>query len=815
MTVGPINAGKPKQYIPGSVVDTGQADANTPVQPSDNSEELNAAVNNSLYALLNDNKNFSPNALNTLQQVAYHWRFFMTTEHELITTAGTADINAMFNTLDSIPKAIIAESGVTVGFNIGDVEFENNCGPGWRNRNTIMGNMMINITEPLGASMLEAILLSAKALGVSNYNKMWYYMELTFRGYNEDGSINLNPLAALNLKNGGRWIFQIALTNVEMHMSEAGATYQLTAVPYGMTAFEDASWGRTPDTLQASGGTIQAFLDDFAKNLTDVWSARYEGELVTFKFQIKPVSDSPKNPGSFVLEQTELDPDRTLKMDVGANKMPICHVPVGTSVYDMVMFLYSYCKDARIMMLDNTDPAGTCDTNTEGATATFNQKVYRVPILPMIEADTRVTGYDPVTDQYMKAITYTIWSYRSYTSNLCIAQSTRIKNDPTIPVKITQDLLKRNYLSKRYYYQYTGENTEILKFNIEYNFAYASLLPKLDGWRNDYNSVSQQAKYNPAIGSKLPNNVIVDPNLKSNTTAPIQSTTTQTQQPDLTQLQSQQADLTSKIDAARAKLTSDQQDEVNRANTVLIGQDTNALNALLAQRVALTPKVQQARTDYGVAQAALKAKIEASGIQHFQAEDAIQGNDILQTLTYLQAHSSIPDNGGHVGQWDRGASLVGALMNQQYAPDSSGLIQIELEIRGDPYWIGASYLESRIDQANTDPTPPPKNATDALYPNYKEGDATFALIFRFPIGVDQNGAPVIRSNTIKNADGTITKSGDIYNGLYRAVRVKNQFTGGVFKQTLFANKLELVSNLKLTGGTADVTPQTGTTTDSP
>ncbi len=157
----------------------------------------------------------------------------------------------------------------------------------------------MTITEPLGASMTEAILNASMALGIQNFAKVWYYMELTFHGYNEDGSINETPLDGMNLANGGRWVYIIDITNMEVHMDEGGATYRLSCVPYTMHAFDDDQVGRLPDMLNVTGGTIKEFCDDFASKLTKSWSDRYVGEIYKIKINIKPVQDDNRDPQPF------------------------------------------------------------------------------------------------------------------------------------------------------------------------------------------------------------------------------------------------------------------------------------------------------------------------------------------------------------------------------------------------------------------------------------------------------------------------------------------------------------------------------------
>ncbi len=773
----------------------------TTIPPAANgTTTISNETTNALIQILNDETNYVPNILSSLRNPTYHFRLFMTTEHELLlntqqtTSTTSADasnesdaLQSLYETLDGLPKATIAESGVTAGFCITDVEFTHACGPGWRNRNAMLTDMKITITEPLGTSLLEAMMDASMALGVNNFTKMWYYLELTFLAYNDDGSVNTSPIGALNLPNGGRWVYQINITKNSVHMSESGCVYTLDCKFTGLTGFEDNTNGKTPDNITCSGTTIQEYLNNFATSLNKKWSDRYLGPIVTFNFNVMPIQDDSRNPATFKLQKTDFDSQRNMSLDANGNTFT-SQISAQTSIIDVVTFLYAYCEDAQKMMLDTDNASGLEDTSsddssTTGPTATYNNKEYRVPIVPLIECDAKITGYDPITGQYMKQITYTIWSYRSFSVNLSTSQYQNIKANPAVTGVIANELLKRGYLRKRYDYQFTGQNTEVLKCDLDYNYYFAAVLPKISGWRQDFLSTSTQKKYNPALAnngalSKQPNEISANATSTGSTTSSIQNQTTQPQQLTAAQLQNRLVGFQGKIDNLTA-LTSD-----TTANDPTTGQPMTAqaragyetlLQSYITARDGLDQQAADLRTQYNKASTDARDALEAKGASNVFAEDAINGSIPLQ-MTYVQAHSSIDDGSGSTGQWHRGASLVGSIFNQLYSPVSSAMLKIELEVRGDPYWIGYSYLERRATMSGQLPV-----TSDTALPNFAEGDSTLALRFLFPSSIDPNtGVPVIRAS-------------DAFNGMYRVLQVKNSFNQGEFKQTLTAQRLELLT----------------------
>lgn len=712
------------------------------------------ATNEALMSLLNSNE-YLTNRLSDLRQPMYRFRLFMTTEHELTTSAKSGDLKNLYDALDKIPSITIAQSGVTAGFNITNVEFDQAAGPGFRNRSSYMTGISIDIVEPLGSSMTEAIMNASIELGVQNFAKMWYFLELNFIAYNDDGSINYTPLEDMGLANGGRWIYQIAITDMNVQMDEGGAHYRLTCVPYSMLAFDDETAGRVPDIIRVGGGTIKEFCDNFANELTKKWSDRYLGEVYKFKIEFKPISDGP-DPSNYQLVQSEIDPVRNLSL-TQSGKTPEAQIPRGATINDVITFLFCNCEETQKLMLDTNSPYELKDGGGQGETATFNGKQYRVPIVPMIEPDVKVTGYDPITGHYMKEITYYVWGYRSYTSNLCVDQFSNIKKDPRVAVKIAQELKKRNYLKKRYEYLYTGMNTEVVKFDLNYNFAFCAVLPKISGWRQGIKQVSVQEKYNPA----LKNNADMKDQTNDTSVGNVKS---------LEEIQTQLSQTNTTIDEANETLDN------KMATPEEKRQAQMTLDKATARRAQLQGDARVIRANDLAQQKATRERIEREGVVNIFAEDALSSNTSYN-MTYVQAHDEGANaaGGAFLGQWHRGASLTGALLNQLYAPVTSVLASITLEIKGDPYWISYSNLERRALMNGAQKSDP-----DGVLPNYAEGDSTFALIFKFPSRIGDSGEPVIRDD-------------DVFNGLYRVTTVKSKFNDGVFTQTLEAVKLELIS----------------------
>jgi hypothetical protein len=109
---------------------------------------------------------------------------------------------------------------------------------------------------------------------------------------------------------------------------------------------------------------------------------------------------------------------------------------------------------------------------------------------------------------------------------------------------------------------------------------------------------------------------------------------------------------------------------------------------------------------------------------------------------------------------------------------SSEFIEVEMEIRGDPYWLGAGHLEenkiilAKAGAISKDQLP---DSNTALY---HTGDEMMLLTFR-------TGQPPDNDTGIMDLNGGNSSS---FNGLYRVLTVTHHFKMGQFTQNLHASK---------------------------
>ena len=101
-----------------------------------------------------------------------------------------------------------------------------------------------------------------------------------------------------------------------------------------------------------------------------------------------------------------------------------------------------------------------------------------------------------------------------------------------------------------------------------------------------------------------------------------------------------------------------------------------------------------------------------------------------------------------------------------YNLQTGDMLELTLNIKGDPYWLGASK-KGRDGNSQTE--------NDGNYAKYQEGSNSFVFVMRTPEGYDENTG---QTRNMIEAD-TIA-------GIYMVVGVEHVFSNGMFTQTLIA-----------------------------
>ena len=709
-----------------------------------------------------------PNPLNDFYQSSYHFRLFTAGDLDIIQQAG--DGNISINVLSaiaggSVPQITIVETGVT-GFNITEVDIETVEGQEISYQS--LTEITMTVVDPLGVSFLDGLYQAAVLAGMKNYTKGTFYLELTFTGYNTDGTWEGQPLNILsNLPNGGRWIWAVQIKTIRTKINEGGGVFTLTLVVINGLDLLNESQDilRVPSTLTVSGVTIQDILDDFVTKVNIQWSDVYGGDtskpLVRYQsnnsnshaIQTHPVivgssTAIGKNPGNFILQgaKQEFNTERAAHFDnSGPGGMVSCQLTQGTSVHDFILAVIKNTEEGQALAKDVA--------TTEKVDPTPQQ--WRETAIFSIEPDIMIVGFDQISNQYTKQITIHVVPHISYGPILSNTQRDNAVNNPTTQQAIIQAMIQKGFLKKKYDYIFTGKNTEVIDVDINWEMAWSAMLPKMAGANMGIDNV--------AINSRLGPSTIINP--------------VGNRQEAAQQLQVQSVTVTgdtSGLDTSSGLITPGSSSWMK---SVLNSQQQSLTTPSAAASNAATPQTALAS---GVPNPQIVlGGISGNGLSgNTYIEDVLdQENNVGTTepsplpVSFWQAYENVVDKAGQgmTGQYHRDKSITGAIYAQIATGRSGvGFQEVDLTIRGDPFWLGQTNLERKIILRNGLPTYDP---SPSAQPDHVSGGQYFYLYFRYPLQLGNDFKPILTNS-------------EVFNCIYRVTNVKHTFSEGVFKQVL-------------------------------
>jgi len=722
--------------------------------------------------------NVKTNSLNDYANYAYHIRFFMTNDVQAYTGINNSNPNS-----NGLNKIIIAESGVTAGFNIISLTAQaaGNANANKRNMwsNT---NYTLVINEPLGITLLDKMYYSAKELKVVNHIKCPYFIEIWFTGYNEDGTIAANNLFySLN---------RVKIIEIAADSSHIGTTYTLNIINDSVWA-EFNSVSTPPSNTSIDASTLGEFFTKFEQKWNNMESNINQDGLkrnnYTFKIPNEWKSWTLRNPD--VLKQNSRNAPMYAELQGGKT---IVTINRGQSVETVVDFVIYLCQEAQKWITGETSPA-------PGAASLAEQGMIRyVTVYPKVELDqTRLV--DPVTKDYVQNITYMLIPTESVKSYTDMETVKAVQNLTTKQNKLNY-LLSNNRLARKYEYIYTGNNTEVLKFDFNLQNLWTISQPTwiqsnsydqyTQGPVIDINSVGvQQVKGLLNRTKLLPTGVlnILDAasNVLDNLASPIttaittiKSAVAEEQQLLTNQINSQVTKLANTLNITTPSTSADKSNIVFN-NTLSLNLNAGDITkSIIAKTEAeLFSNVQSATKLLTERQRALSNRF---------AEDATPptANSMLPVTGMFDSKpsqqqvrqnadqnklTSVADPNAFVP----GTGWVGAIIGNLY--QNAAFLNIDLTIRGDPWWIPiGNIFQDTLAEELVGTQRSTGNGAQVNNASYLGGDNEILLEFRAGVLINEDTGLAVSDQN----------GADFFTGLYVVNNITNIFNRGKFTQTL-------------------------------
>jgi hypothetical protein len=553
--------------------------------------------------------------------------------------------------------------------------------------------------------------------------------------------------------------------------------------PYEEAAAFDENNMYLKEEFVPTGTTVGQVLTQLAQALNAAEKQAYGYQLVTYAFTTTPVTINGKtyDPSTWSITPSNVDfnSQRTMELSAAVGSSSATadsstvqkgHFVKGFQVNDVIELLFMNSEQGQALAKDIVQPDVIDKPDGQGRNSVFFRFEPRVVN----------TDYDYYSNNYFQTITIDIKSY--YTTKAILTKGDMdLATDTTFQQTNVQNLSEIGYMCKRYDYMFTGLNTEVLNFDFKFNMKWAAVMPQVAGYQNSYTAETIQAKANPNTATTLQNvendyqkyqKVVADDKAKI---ADLQSQQTQL-------LNGQTADKLSSEDQAKNTSFTNQ---INAAQTE-INSVSKSVNIIGNAAASID-------TQYNQQQASKLGNLPAGRSKTVQyAEDAVQNDNTTRyPLSTVQASidPSTDGSGPYNQQYTRDRSIYAAIMDQMYGPINQSLVNINLEIRGDPYWLGDGNLERTIknflaQKAQTARNHQAANQVSTTSADMSFGDVMLLLSFQYPMGVNNTtGNPTLKTN-------------ESFTGVYAVKSVTHTFSGGVFKQQLVAQKMERIDAFK-------------------
>jgi hypothetical protein len=741
--------------------------------------------------------NFKPNILDSNANYTYHIRWSMTSDNDAtaITKSGVSSASSTFR--NGVGKIIIAESGVTSQYNIIDLEITTLL-PGYEKTpqtNEITADM--TVVEPYGITLMDNLYNAARNIGISNYLQCHsYFLEIWFNGYDENGVTNSNL-------NNIYKVWQVDIKDIESTTTESGTTYKIKFLVHNMytTADHVAVLNKAVNIGPVS--TIGQFFDQLAVEMTNQNANLYEGKKpkITYKFN----TSFAKN---WKFDTAPVNSQRQFSTNGNVNN-PTIQLGQGMDVNNIVNFVTSMTQDGQ-----NWSSGSGNANNSAGTIGAASLKANGMANLIVIYGWSEINGpFDTQLNDYPRTVTYTFVQYPTSVAIIDLQNAANTRQ-PTVQQARQLSLAQSNNFIKHYFWTYTGQNLDINKFELKLSIKDQLAIVQQLG-KNTYSNFTVGPQLNNA-GVAIQSET--QTNIQKQATVPAQSNNSGTNLLGLINSS------TSALTSAAAIAGSAAQSQTNQ----ILGPN-NSVSQLFSssQQASVTPVNQSPGQTAATAAAGqipsypntaityVKGAF-VSGVNKLENSLGLGNNSgnlpipvtLARKASYLEdvgtplfAPNPFPISGRGSGEPLNQQTIQGGDGKQQTATSgetvdntpptrsimasilneakSQSLARMELEIRGDPYWLGFSNIDE-LNYINSGNSPPAAARLSSAW--FYSGDVGYVFTLR-------TGTSYAESTGLMNFnDKTV-----MWNGFWKVIKVKSIFKNGTFIQKL-DSKRDLLSN---------------------
>jgi hypothetical protein len=369
---------------------------------------------------------------------------------------------------------------------IDDVEIETLMAFTKEGGSTLPCAIKFRVTEPYSINgFIEALHVSAVACGYTNYAHASFLLKMEFIGYPDDDSISFK--GPKQIETTTRY-FPIKFSGIEVEVGEKGTSYRCAAIPWNDQAFGQANVLKRPITM--AGSSVQEILKNLAEGLNEqikdddqkakagqgvndhdtyeiVFPTRTDSGLdynSVNEIGGSPLESILRNTSIFKFPDPGAEPQKQTPQEKDAAPEQVTlHPTTGTppqvqfaenqqinEIISAVIRDSNYVK--KILEEKKIDPNGFID--------------YFVIKADVINKDTM----DPVSRKPFQKFRYSVLPYKVHFTRIPTFASQKYDPGPINNVSL-----------REYNYIYTGQNTDVLNFKLNFNTLFFEAIPAAMG----------------------------------------------------------------------------------------------------------------------------------------------------------------------------------------------------------------------------------------------------------------------------------------------------------------------------------------------
>ena len=338
------------------------------------------------------------------------------------------------------------ESADGLDYYIDNLVIRNTVAPTENSGNASAYQILFDVIEPYGVKFIDTLIQSASAQGYINHMQAIYSLKIDFKGYTDKQIPSNIPDSSRNIP--------IHIYSVDMVVDAGVTVYKIQAAPAHYAPLMD-TYDYTTEDVNCTGNTVGEVINSFFERYSEIQKRQQKDglTLIPDEFQLlAPGSEQIlKSPIGY---NENASPNSVQNISIsqdGPPGRPGRRVTIlkGTSITDFINKIVVESEFYRNKFDDNNN---LIDVDGEGFTTAL-----RIFTKSEIIANDNGSGRQAMRVKYILRTQRVSKQHFNFKSN--------------------QDLVSNIKASRTYDYLYTGQNKDVIDFNINYKFAYYQPVP--------------------------------------------------------------------------------------------------------------------------------------------------------------------------------------------------------------------------------------------------------------------------------------------------------------------------------------------------